>query len=65
MPRKTNGEWSRRIVEAIDDKHRDLEEGKLTELTGRRRAITEDERHIWHTVINRMKKRLNDERKGR
>jgi hypothetical protein len=60
MPRKTNEEWSRRIVDAIDEKNRELGEGKLTELSGRRRAITADERRVWHNVIDRMEKQLKD-----
>ena len=63
MPQKTNEEWSRRIIEAIDEKNRDLREGQVTELCGRRRAITGEERRLWQHLIGQMEKQLKEKQK--
>jgi hypothetical protein len=42
-----------------------LQEGRLTELTGQRRAITSAERVVWRSVMDGMKKQLARERNGR
>jgi hypothetical protein len=65
MPRKRNQEWSRHLRDAIDEKDRDLREGRLTELTGQRRAITSAERLVWRSVIDSMKKQLARAQNGR
>ena len=63
MPPRTNQEWSRRIVDAIDAKNRDLREGQITELCGRRRAITREEQRLWQNLIEGMEKQLKHKQK--
>ena len=62
MSRRINAEWSRRMVKAIDEKQRDLQEGMITEVGGRRRAITGEERRLWHGVVDRMERQLENKR---
>ena len=64
MPRKTYEDWTRRMVDAIDEKHRELREGRITELSGRRRAMSGEERRLWSNVVNDMEKKLKGRQSG-
>ena len=57
-------DWTRRMVDAIDEKHRELREGRITELSGRRRARSGEERRLWSNVVNDMEKKLKGRQSG-